>query len=66
MLKTKSDVQRILDKIEGEIETIKKTGFISKDPLAPPTEEGIYYEGKDTALNDIKTWIKENINDRKE
>lgn len=56
MVKIKSDVERILDKIEGEIKTAK--GFKNTCSLKIAKE---YFEGKEKALDDTKTWIQENI-----
>ena len=54
MVKIKNDVERILDKIEGELETAQ--GY--QEPFAESSE---YFEGKEKALDDLKTWIQENI-----
>jgi hypothetical protein len=53
MVKTKSDVEKILDKIEGEIQTAKTSCVWGV--------ESEYWEGKEQALSDLKTWIQENI-----
>jgi hypothetical protein len=53
MGKTKSDVERILDKIEGEEKTAKKY----KNMLDSVGSKGDkrYFEGKEQALSDLKT-----------
>jgi len=56
----KSEVERILDKIEGEyITTTKEISNREND------SDKIYFAGKQKALRDLKTWIKENIVDGK-
>jgi len=59
--KMETILKQITDKIDGELETIRKTGFTTDDPFRVPTEETIYYEGKEVALKDLKTWIQNNI-----
>jgi len=53
--KTKTDVKKILDKIDGEIETAKKYSQQVADIGRS------YFGGKYAALRDLKTWIQENI-----
>lgn len=57
----KTDVKKILDKIEGEIKTAKKMQKVNWVSGAGKR----YYEGKDIALDDLKTWIQENISEVK-
>jgi len=61
MNEKKSEVERILDKIEGEIQTAKKWNDIYTCEM----EDRQYYAGKEKALDDLKTWIQENIVDGK-
>ena len=57
MVKTKSDVQRILDKIEGEMGTAEE--FEKKYEKYSGNYD--YFYGKKIAFRDLKTWIQENI-----
>jgi hypothetical protein len=55
----KSDVERILDKIDDKIETTKQ---IFGESLVTERD---YFLGEGRALRDLKTWIQENIVDSK-
>jgi len=57
----KSDVKRILDKIEGEMQTAKK--FRKK--YHEDEWDRNYFSGGIKKLDDLKTWIQENIVDGK-
>ena len=55
--KTKTNIKKIIDKIDGKIKTAKKMQTVNY-----VSEEGKqYYSGKQIALEDLKTWIQENI-----
>jgi len=54
--KTKTDVEKIMDKIDGEIETADEYIRSISD-----MEDKRYFQGKEQALEDLKTWIQENI-----
>jgi len=54
--KTKTDVEQIMDKIDGEIETADRY----KRSLSARGDKR-YFGGKKQSLSDLKTWINENI-----
>jgi len=52
----KTDIEKIIDKIDGEMKTAKEWNH-----SVASYEDRNYYWGKEKALADLKTWINENI-----
>jgi len=50
------NIKKIMDKIDGEIETADEYIRSISD-----MEDKRYFQGKEQALEDLKTWIQENI-----
>jgi len=60
--KTKTDVEQIMDKIDGEIKCANNSSQYSMyKEFGEDTKKREYFEGKQKALEDLKTWINENI-----